>query len=61
MGAAHHLVELGHAQLGELGRHAHGHDLLGEDVERVARDHRRLDLAVAHPLHDDRRLEQVGA
>ena len=36
-------------------------DLLGEHVERVARDDRRLDLAVAHPLGDDRALEQVGA
>ena len=36
-------------------------DLLGEHVERVARDHRLLDLAGEHPLGDDRRLEQVGA
>ena len=39
----------------------HRDDLLGEDVERVARDHRLLDLAVAHPFRDDRALEQVGA
>ncbi len=37
------------------------HDLLGEDVEWVARDHRLLDRARAHALGDDRRLEQVGA
>ena len=36
-------------------------DLLREDVERVARDLRLLDRALAHPLRDDRRLEQVGA
>ena len=35
--------------------------MLGEDVERVARDHRLLDLALAHPPRDDRALEQVGA
>ena len=36
-------------------------DLLGEHVERVARDDGRLDLALAHALGDDRALEQVGA
>ena len=36
-------------------------DLLREHVERVARDHRLLDLAREHPLGDDGRLEQVGA
>ena len=36
-------------------------DLLREHVERVARDDRRLDLALAHPPGDDRALEQVGA
>ncbi len=36
-------------------------DLLGEHVERVARDLRLLDLAAAHRARDDRRLEQVGA
>ena len=39
----------------------HRDDLLGEDVERVLRDHRLLDLAGPHPLGDDRALEQVGA
>ena len=39
----------------------HRDDVLGEHVERVARDHRLLDLAGAHPLGDDRALEQVGA
>src|SRR5581483_8046562 len=33
-------------------------DLLGEDVERVARDLRLLDRARAHPLRDDRGLEE---
>ena len=36
-------------------------DLLGEDVERVARHDGRLDPALAHELRDDRALEQVGA
>ena len=36
-------------------------DLLGEHVERVARDRRLLDRALAHRLRDDRALEQVGA
>ena len=36
-------------------------DVLGEHVERVARDHRLLDLAGAHALDDYGALEQVGA
>ena len=36
-------------------------DLLREHVERVARDLRLLDLALAHRARDDRGLEQVGA
>ena len=36
-------------------------DLLGEDVEGVARHHGRLDAALAHELDDDRALEEVGA
>jgi hypothetical protein len=36
------------------------HDLLGEDVERGARDDGFLDLAGEDPLHDHRRLEQIG-
>ena len=36
-------------------------DLLREHVERVARDPGLLDLAAAHRLRDDGRLEQVGA
>ena len=39
----------------------HRDQLLGEDVERVLRDHRLLDLTGPHPLGDDRALEQVGA
>ena len=39
----------------------HRDELLGEDVERVARDGGRLDGAVVHPLRHDRDLEQVAA
>ena len=39
----------------------HRDDLLGEDVERVARVAHRLDRAGAHPLGDDGALEQVAA
>ena len=42
-------------------RGGHRDDLLGEHVERVARDDGRLDQALAHALGDDRALEQVGA
>ena len=35
--------------------------MLGQDVERVARDDRRLDGALVHPPRHDRRLEQVAA
>ncbi len=35
--------------------------MLGEHVERVLGDDRRLDRAVAHALGDNRALEQVGA
>jgi hypothetical protein len=38
----------------------HRDDLLGEHVERVARDAELLDLAVAHSLGDHRRLDQVA-
>ena len=38
----------------------HRDELLGEDVERVARQHGRLDRAVVHALGDDRGLEQVA-
>ena len=43
------------------GRGGHGHDLLGEHVERVARHDRALDQALAHALGDDGALEQVAA
>ena len=39
----------------------HRDELLGEDVERVARQGRLLDGAVVHALHDDGRLEEVAA
>ena len=38
----------------------HGHDLLGQHVERVAEVAGLLDEAVAHAPHDDGRLEQVA-
>ena len=58
IGAAHELVQLGDLDL-LVG--ADRDDVLGEDVERVARDLRLLDQPLPHPLRDDRRLEQVGA
>ena len=39
----------------------HRDDLLGKDVEWVARDTRRLDLAAQHAIDDDRGLEQIAA
>ena len=41
--------------------HGHRDELLGEDVERVARDRRRLDRALVHPAGHDRAFEQVAA
>ena len=41
--------------------HGHRDELLGEDVERVARDQGRLDRALVHPAGDDRAFEQVAA
>ncbi len=40
--------------------HGHRHDLLGQDIERIARDLGRLDRPGMHPLGHDRRLEQVA-
>ncbi len=40
---------------------AHGHDLLRQHVERVARVARRLDLAIPHALHDHGGLDEVAA
>ena len=39
----------------------HRDQVLGEDVERVLRDRRLLDLGLAHAAGDDRALEQVAA
>ena len=39
----------------------HRDELLGEDVERVARQRRLLDRAVVHALDDDGGLEEVAA
>ena len=44
-----------------LGIGDHRDEVLGEHVEGVARDHRLLDLALAHSLRDHGALEQVGA
>ena len=41
--------------------HADGDQLLGQDVERVARDAGLLDLPGQHPLDHDGRLDQVAA
>ena len=41
--------------------HGHGHELLGQDIERVARDLGRLDGAFVHPPGDDGAFEQVAA
>ena len=54
----HHPLDLVHLPLG-VGDHRD--EVLGEDVEWVARDHRLLDLAGAHPLRDHGALEQVGS
>ena len=53
-------------QRGQLGDRpvvegGHGHDLLGQHVERVARVAGGLDEPLVHAADDDRRLEQVGA
>src|SRR6185503_13929918 len=40
---------------------AHRDDLLRDHVERIPRVVRLLDRPLEHPLHDDRRLEQVAA
>ena len=70
-----HVLELLPGQLGERVRAldelvqvvdrdllvgADRHDLLRDDVERVAGDRGLLDRALAHRLRDDRALEQVG-
>ena len=55
--APRELVELVHRDL-LVG--ADRDDLLGEHVERVARDARLLDLPRAHGARDDGRLEEVG-
>ena len=39
----------------------HRDDLLGEDVERVARHPSRLDLATQHAIDDHCRFEEVAA
>ena len=59
VGPAHQLVQLGRLPLVAAG--GHGHHVLGQHVERVARHHGVLDLAVAHAAGDHRALEQVGA
>src|SRR5216683_7048585 len=39
---------------------AHRDNLLGEDVERLARHGRRFDASLEHALHDRRRLHEVA-
>ena len=56
-GAADEIVELVD---GDLLLCADGDDLLGEDVQRVARDARLLDQPFLHAPDHDRRLEEVG-
>ena len=56
---AHQLVQLGHAPV-VPGGHDRDH-LLGQHVERVARHHGGLDLAVAHALDHHGALQEVGA
>ncbi len=56
--AADEVVEV--VDLPVLQRRA-GHDLLGEDVERVGGDREGLDRAAAHPLDRDRGLREVAA
>ena len=58
IGAADEVVELVD---GDLVVGADRDDLLGEHVERVARDRGLLDRALAHRLRDDRALEEVCA
>ena len=38
----------------------HRHDLLGENIERIAGDPGRFDLAAQHSVDDDRSLEQIA-
>ena len=57
-GAAHERVELALAALPLRGDRR---DLLREDVERVSRDARLLDLGLLHRLRDRGRRQQVGA
>ena len=57
VGAADHV---GHLVDGDVLDRAHGHDLLGQDVERVAGDPGLLDEARLHPLDDDRGHDQVA-
>ena len=39
----------------------HRHELLGEHVERVAREVRLLDQPLVHAVDDDRRFEQISS
>ena len=59
VGAAHQVVQL--AGLPVVAGGHHRHDLLGQHVQRVARDHGGLDQALAHALGHHRALQEVGA
>ena len=50
----------GHVVDGDVLDGAHGHDLLGQHVDGVARDARLLDEAFLHALGDDGGLDQVA-
>ena len=57
-GPANEVIEL----LDVPGVHGHyGHDLLGEDVERIGGDAERFYRPGAHAVDDDRRLEEITA
>ena len=58
VGAAHQVVQLARAPLVSGGHDRH--HLLGQHVERVARHHRGLDVAVAHALDHHGAFEKVG-
>ena len=40
---------------------AHGHDLLGQHIERIAWDAGGLDRPVEHAPHDHRGFEQIAS
>ncbi len=62
VGALDQPLQRRHAQPLLLGDARHdGDDLLGQNVQRVARHARRLDGPLGHAARDHRRLQQIGA